>query len=203
MRGNIVVEILIAIVLIALGWTLGQVCGNYALFTLDWSIEVADVFAILIELFLAIFIVKIIEHSAQNQRVEKDFYISELNEVQQALTELEKTCSYPGPLSFTQIVYEIEKAKKSLLGMWTIMGERNLGFQTKKNEDFKEIIEKIRLLNRQLTDTNFFSIEKGYEPVKITKGHIYLNKTVCPEIDKTFTIIKDKIFNMKISVNDM
>lgn len=203
MRGNIIVEILVAIVQIALGWTLGQVFESYALFTLDWSIGVADVFAVLIELFLAIFIVKVIENSAQNQRVEKDFYISELNEVQQALSTIEKTCSSSGPLSFTQTVYDLEKSKKSLLGMWKIMGERNHGFRTAKNEDFKIIVEKIRLLNSQLTDTNFFNVVNGFEPVKITRGHIYLNKTVSSEIDKTFTEIKDLIFNMKISVNDM
>ena len=62
---------------------------------------------------------------------------------------------------------------------------------------------KIRLLNSQLTDTNFFNVANGFEPVKITRGHIYLNKTVSSEIDKTFTEIKDLIFNMKISVNDM
>ena len=203
MRGNIIVKILVAILFIAVGWTLGQVFNSYALFTLDWSIGLADVFAVLVELFLAIFIVKVIENSAQNQRVEKDFYIFELNEVQQTLSALEKTCSSSYPLSFTQTVYEIDKSKKSLLGLWKIMGERNHSFYTKKDEELKKIIGKIRLLDSQLTDTNFFNVNNGFDPVKITKGHIYLNKSVSSEIDKTFTEIKDLIFNMKISINDM
>jgi hypothetical protein len=203
MRGNIVVNVLIAIGLIVLGWTLGQVCESYAFIKLDLSIGISDILAVFVEIVLAFIIVNVIENNAQNHRVEKDFFISELNEVQQTLTELEKSCSSSCPLSFTQTVYEISKSKKNLLGMWKVMSERDYNFHSQKNKDFEEIIGKIKLLNSQLTDADFFKAVNGYEPVKIVKGHIYINKTVNSELDMTFAEIKEGIFDMKIAINDM
>lgn len=203
MRGNIVVKILIAIGLIALGWTLGQVCESYAFITLDLSVGVSDILAVFVEVVLAFIIVNVIENSAQNHRVEKDFFISELNEVQQTLTELEKSCSNTGALSLTQTVYEIAKSQKSLVGLWKAMNERNQNFHANKNKDFEAIIGKLKLLNSQLTDANFFKIDNGYEPVKIVRGHIYLNKTINSELDMTFAEIKEGIFDMKIAINEM
>lgn len=83
------------------------------------------------------------------------------------------------------------------------MSERNRNFYLKKNENFEKIIAKLKLLNSQLTDANFFKNDNGYEPVKIMKGHIYLNKTMNSELDMTFAEIKQGIFDMKIAINEM
>ena len=203
MRGSIVVKIFVGIALIVAGWTLGQVCETYALYTLDWSIGLSDVLAIIVEIALAVFVVNVIEKTAQNRRVEKDFFITELNDAQQLITDLEKRCSETNPLSLSLTVYEVEKAKKNLLSMWKIMEERSGDFYKNKNKDFDKIISNVKLLNRQLSDAEFFSSKDGFEPVKITRGHIYLNKTVKPEIDNTCNAIKDGIFKMKIAINEM
>ncbi len=203
MRGSIIVKILLGLVLIAFGWTLGKVCEAHYLFTLDWSIGVSDVLAIIVEVVLAIFIVNVIENSAQNKRVEKDFYITELSDAQQLLADLEKKCSDTNPLSFSLTVYEVEKTKKNLLSMWKIMEERSRDFHKKQNKDFERIIANVKLLNSQLSDAEYFSSEEGFESVKISKGHIYLNKTVRSEIDNTFNAIKDGIFKLKIAINEM
>lgn len=203
MRGNIVVKILLALLLIIVGWTLGQVLEDVSPFNLDWSISVSDVLAIIIELFLACYIARLIEKGVQDQRVEKDFFINELSDTQQALTELERSCSRTTPLSLYVTVYEVEKAKKNLLRIWSIMEVRNKAFYNKHKSEFEKLVTLVKELNSQLTDSSYFNNVDGCNPVKITKGLIHLNHTVQPAIGKTFNKIKDSLFDWKIKINDM
>ena len=203
MRGNIVVKILIAIVVFVAGWTLGQVLEDYSPFVLDWSISLSDVLTILVDIALAIVLAILIEKGMQNQRVEKDFFITELDEIQQSFTELGKSCSRLVPLSLNQTVYQVEKPRKDLLKLWETMEVRNKSFHSKKKDEFDELIKTIKKLNSQLSDSNYFSSSKGYNPVKITRGTIHLNGSVTEEIDKSFGEIKDAIFKMKIAINEM
>lgn len=201
MRGKTVISILLAILLISS--TLGQVLEDISPFTLDWSISLSDVLAIVVDLFLACYIARLIEKGIQDQRVEKDFFIKELSETQQTLSELERNCSGTTNLSLYVTVYEVEKARKNLQRIWGIMNVRNKAFHKKHNKDFEELIVLVKKLNSQLTDSNFFISYQGCEPIKITKGHIYLNRTVQPEIGKTFGKIKDCLFDWKIKINNM
>lgn len=203
MRGNIVVKILLAIVIFALGWTLGQVLDNISPFTLDWTISLSDVLSILVEISLAVVLAMLIEKGMQNQRVEKDFFITELNDAQQSLSEIEKSCARLVPLSLHQTVFQIEKPRKDLTKMWNIMKERNKSFHDKKNSEFEVLVRNLKKLNSQLSDSKFFKAKEGYKPVSITRGVIHLNSTITNDLDTTFGAIKDEIFKMKIAINDM
>lgn len=203
MRGRTVIKILVAIIVFVMGWTCGQVLKDVSPFTLDWSINLSEIFAILVEIGLAIVIALLVEKGMQNQRVEKDFFISELDDAQKAFSELAKDCSRLVPLSLNQTVYQVEKPKKDLLKMWDTLGIRNQFFHDKKKPEFDTLIANIKTLNSQLSDSKFFKKEEGYKPVSITKGVIHLNNTVTKPIDETFGNIKDCIFKMKIAINDM
>lgn len=203
MRGKTVISFFLALLLIIVGWTLGQVLENISPFTLDRSISLSDVLSIVVELFLACYIARLIEKGIQDQRVEKDFFINELSDTQQTLSELERNCSGTTNLSLYVTVYEVEKARRNLQRIWGIMSVRNKEFHKKHNKDFEKLVILVKKLNSQLTDSNYFTSYQGCEPVKITKGHIYLNRTVQPEIGKTFGKIKDSLFDWKIRINNM
>lgn len=203
MRGNIIVSALLAILFIAIGWTLGQVLEDIAPFTLDWAISIPDILTIIVEIFLACYIARLIEKGIQDQRVEKDFFIQELSSTQDSLIELERSCSRTTSLSLNLTIYEVEKIKRNLIRIWEIMATRNKSFHDKNNNDYQKLLTSIKTLNTQLTDSNYFNNIKGISPVKIVKGVIHLNHTVIPGINKTFTSIKDSIFSWKIKINDM
>ena len=203
MSGKTVVKILVAVVVFVLGWTCGQVLKDVSPFTLDWSISLSDVLAILVEIGLAIFIALLVEKGMQNQRVEKDFFISELDEAQHTFSGLAKDCSRIVPLSLNQTVYQVEKPRKDLLKMWETMEIRNKSFHDKKETEFDTLITYIKTLNSQLSDSTYFKESDGYKPVNIKKSVIYLNGTVTKAIDETFDNIKESIFKMKIAINDM
>ena len=203
MRGSIIVSSLLAILFIAIGWTLGQVLEDIAPFTLDWAISIPDVLTIIVELFLACYIARLIEKGVQDQRVEKDFFIQELSTTQDSLIELERSCSRTTSLSLNLTIYEVEKIKRNLIRIWKIMATRNKSFHDKNNSDYQKLLASIKILNTQLTDSSYFNSINGISPIKIVRGVIHLNHTVIPEISKSFTSIKDSIFSWKIRINDM
>lgn len=203
MRGKTVIRILAAIVVFVVGWTCGQVFEDVSPFTLDWSISISDILAILVEIGIAIIIALLVEKGMQNQRVEKDFFISELDEAQKAFIELENNCSRLVPLSLQQTVYQVEKPRKDLSKMWDTLEVRNKSFHDKHKTDFDTLMKNIKTLNSQLSDSNYFKVDEGYKPVNITKGTIHLNNSVSTTIDDTFGAIKDNIFKMKIAINEL
>ena len=203
MRGKTAVKILVAIVVFVMGWTTGQVLEDISPFTLDWTISLSDVLTIIVEIGLAIIIALLVEKGMQNQRVEKDFFISELDNIQSSFSDLAKDCYRLKPLSLNQTVYQIEKPRKDLIKMWDTLGVRNKLFHDNKQAEFDTLLSNIKQLNSQLSDSKFFKELDGYKPVCITRGVIHLNSTVLQTIDETFGTIKDCIFKMKIAINDM
>ncbi|MBO4843960.1 MAG: hypothetical protein J5490_05150 [Bacteroidales bacterium] len=163
----------------------------------------ADVLSIVVNILLAILVAVMIERGMQNQRVEKDFFISELNEAQQSFSDLERMCSRNNSLSLQLTVYEVEKAKKNLVRMWNNMGEQEGNFHKKHNDEFLTLIQNIKTLNTQFSDSNYYKDKTGYKPITIKRNHIYLNNTVKQEIGRTFSIIKDAIFQLKIAINNI
>lgn len=170
---------------------------------LDWSISISDILAILVEIGIAIIIAWLVEKGMQNQRVEKDFFISELDDAQCFFSELEKDCSRLSTLSFQQTIFQIEKTRKDLMKMWETIEIRNKRFHDKKNNDFDGLIKTIKVVNSQLSDSNYFKEYDGCKPIIIKKGDIHLNNTVVTMITDTLDSIKDCIFRMKLAINDM
>lgn len=203
MRGKTYIRILIVVAIFVIGWTCGQVLKDVSPFILDWSISLSDVLGIIVEICLAIFIALLVEKGLQNQRVEKDFFISELDDAQTAYSELAKICSRMNPLSFNQTVYQVEKSKRDLINIWETMKVRNKAFHDDKQKEFDALINLIKNLNSQLSDSAYFKPENDFKPVNITKNLIHLNNTVIKEIDNSFDKIKESIFKLKIAINDM
>lgn len=203
MHGKTIISILICIIVFVLGWTVGQFMENVSPFILDWSISVSDVLAITVEIGIAIIIAWLVERGMQNQRVEKDFFISELDDAQHFFSELEKDCSRLSTLSLQQTIFQVEKNRKDLMKMWETIEIRNKRFHDKNNSVFDNLIKTIKIVNSQISDSNYFNEKDGFKPVKINKGVIYLNNTIIATIIDTLDSIKDYIFKMKIAINDM
>lgn len=186
---------------IVIGWTLYILLHNFAFFTLDWTIGLADVLAIVIEIILACVIAQLIDNKLNNTRVEKDYFINELDSVNDIYANLEKICSRETTLSLQNVTYDIGKSRKILQRMWKMMKEVNNYFHKSNQDDFSAILATINGINSKLTDTSTFKEEDGFTPIKISRNHIYLNNSVKPEIDRDMGYLKDQIFELKIKIN--
>ena len=186
---------------IVIGWTLYILLHNFAFFILDWTIGLSDVLAIVIEIILACVIAQLIDNKLNNTRVEKDYFINELDSVNDIYANLEKVCSRETTLSLQNVTYDIGKSRKILQRMWKMMKEVNNDFHKLNQDAFSAMLATINGINSKLTDTSTFKEEDGFTPIKISRDHIYLNNSVKPEIDRDMGYLKDQIFELKIKIN--
>lgn len=203
MLGNIAKWGILTVCLFVLGWTAGQIFEAWTFFDLEWSISVADVLSIVVDIALAFIIAKIIEKSIQDSRVEKDFFIKEIDTVSDILTDLDKICSKETTLSLNTTVYEISRARKLFLRVWKSLEEMKVSFCKAHQKEKAELLTALRELNTQLTDVRSYDGRNDIQPIKLSGGHIYLNATVKPEIDECIAGIKDRLLKMKIGINKM
>lgn len=201
MLGSIVKWSAVILCSIIVGWVLCLVFEDFAPYKLGWEIGMADILSIIIDIILACVIAQVIEKSMNNTRVEKEYFIKELDAVSDIYTELERTCTKDTTLSLINTNYDIGRSRKTLHRMWKMMREVDESYQRLFKKEFDSLMSAIKVLDKQLTDTTTFSSVDGFSPVKIIRNHIYLNKTVKPSIDDTLTEIKERIFRLKIKIN--
>lgn len=200
MRGKIG-NSLAFIIAVVIGWTACLIFQNKAFLTLDLSISIADVLTLIVEIFLAIFVANVIERSLQNKRVEKDFYLKELDDVLEILSELEKLCAEQNILSFDVTVERLSRSRRNLNRLWKLKNEYDKNFASKCQGEFNTILSAIKDVDSKLTDSKSFQGLPKVTPVKISKGKIFLNATVRPMIEDSISQTKANIFKMKILIN--
>ena len=82
-----------------------------------------------------------------------------------------------------------------------MMGEVENSYHNALSEEYYRLINSIKTLDKQLTDTKTFKKEDGFEAIKIAKNHIYINNTVKPMLEATICDIKEHLLRLKIKVN--
>lgn len=201
MLGNIVKWSAVILCSMVLGWMLCIVLQDFSLFTLEWEIGMSDVLCIFIEIILACVIAQILEKNMNNTRVEKNYFINELDSVRDIFSEMERVCSKETVLSLLNTNYEIGRSRKILNRTWKMMGEVENTYQKSLAEDYNGLMKAIKIIDKQLTDTTTFKPEDGFEAIKIVRNHIYINNTVKPKLDATLSDIKEHLLRLKIKVN--
>ena len=194
------VKLILLFIGIIIGWTAYAILSDYSIFVLENEISISDVLAIIIDIALACFVIKSIDKGLQNNRVEKDIFISELNSILEILNCLERKCAYDNNLSFGVTVYDIERSKKIFLGLWAILGDRESVFCKNHDKNKLSILNEVRKLNSILTDSQYDS-DKSIRPVIIKRNVIHLNGTLKPLIGQIITSIKEDIIRLKIDIN--
>lgn len=202
MRGKIGTYSIIAIVFLILGWTGCIIFEDYAFLTLDMSIGTSEVIAIVVDVVLALFIVNVLEKSAQNSRVEKDFYLKELDDVLSIFSEMEQLAAKQIDISFDVIVEALSRSRRVLNRFWKLKIEHNPIFSARAKKQYNLILKSIKQVDTYLTDTKAFEKIENTDPVKITNGKIYLNKSVRPSIEDSISAVKKDIFVMKLLINN-
>lgn len=201
MLGNIVKWTAVILCSIIVGWVLCLIFQDISPYTLDWEIGMAEILAIVIEIVIACVIAQILEKNMNNTRFEKDYFIAELEAVNEIYSELEKTCAKETTLSLSNINYDIGRSRKVLHRMWKMIGEVKNAYRKHLKNDYDELISTIKALDKQLTDATTFKREDGFEPIKIARNHIYLNGSIKPSIDSSVSKIKELVLKLKIEIN--
>lgn len=201
---KIIVIVISFIIGIVLGWIACLLFEDYSFLTLERDVSLMDIFAVLIDLFIAAIVVSVVEKGLQNKRVEKDIYIAELNSIINILEPLGDKCATDKTLSYNVTVYDIGRMRKGFIRLWQMIEERESQFLKKTKQKKEQFTNLIRTLSTLLTDSDEYNrVEDSYHCVRVTKGTIYLNNSIKPVIDGTITSIKDIILKLKIDINQL
>ena len=76
MLGKIGQNSIIAVLFLIIGWTACVIFQDFAILSFNMSISTTEVIAIVVDIFLAWYIVSVLEKNAHNSRVEKEFYLN-------------------------------------------------------------------------------------------------------------------------------
>lgn len=195
----IVISLLVGIIL---GWTSSVCLSDFSFLTLENNINLSDVASIVVNILIASFVVYYIDKGLQNNRVEKDFYIAELDSILAIFRSVGDRCATSDKLPFPITVYDIERAKKTFNQVLKLICERDKVFcQKHRKEHINAFFCKVRKLNSLLTDSEYMKDDPSFENVRIDNGEIYLNSTIRPLIDTTLSSLKENIIRLKISIN--
>lgn len=128
---KIIVIVISFIIGIVLGWIACLLFEDYSFLTLERDVSLMDIFAVLIDLFIAAIVVSVVEKGLQNKRVEKDIYIAELNSIINILEPLGDKCAKDKALSYNVTVYDIGRMRKGFIRLWQMIEERESQFLKK------------------------------------------------------------------------
>lgn len=201
MLGKIVKWLGICTVCLAIGWTGCILLSKKAPYLLTREINLTDLLAILADIILTCVIATVLTKRLDNNRTEKDYLINELGSLSETMNDLEQQCYRNTVLSFQNTVYALSKARKILMRVQSKVEEYHKSFHKNNKQDFENIRMTIIQLNSKLTDSTYFSAAVGYTPIRIARNNIYLNNTVKPDIDNSFSSIRDGLLSLKLKLN--
>ena len=199
--GKSIILIILGLIIFVLGWTSALIFKNLALYNLSWEISATEIVSIIVDVVLAVLIGYILTQKMGNRRVEKDYYIGELSAINEIINELEKIYSHNDRLSMIEINYAIGKSRKNFNNLWNNLKLDFSGYTNTHKKSYEKVLNAIKTLNMQLTDSKYYKGSENYIPLMISKNKVILNKTIRPIIDASFIEIRDSIFKMKLEIN--
>lgn len=202
MRGHIIINSIIAVLCIIIGWTACILFENSAILTLDLSTNVSDVLALVVNVILALYIAWVVERGIQNRRVEKDFYIKEIDIAESIFSDLEQECIGNDTLLLDKTVQKLSRSRRILFRVWKLKTEADKSFLRENQEKYNELLLKIKEVDKSLTDTGHFNSDSSVTPIKITRGKITLNSSIRPAIEDAIGHVRTQLFQMKVLINN-
>lgn len=199
--GKSIIYLFIGIVIFVWGWTSALLLKNFSLYHLSWDISTTEILSITIDVIMAVVIGYILTQRMGNRRVEKDYFINELANINDIIVALENIYSHTDKMQLIEINYAIGKSRKNLNSLWNNLMLSYKNYNKSHKPSYDKIFNNIRILNQQLTDSTYFNNKDNYTPLYIFENEVVLNNTIRPVIDITFNEIRDSIFKMKLEIN--
>ena len=191
-------KLIVAVALIALGWVLGQSIENIAFFTYSHEISLIDVISLIVTVFMAWYVSRILEKSIQDKRTEKDLILSKIDEVDQAINSLILLNSSESTVSYVKVVHILTKSRKWSVRFWNIIDQKYKGLSNKEKDNYTSMLNKMREANILCTYTPPTGVD---ENILIVDGEITYSNARKYEIDIKLESIRDDLIDFKMKVN--
>ena len=182
-----------------LGWTIGQVFESYALFSLDFEINLFDFISLIVTVLLTIFIAVWIEKAISDKNNDKSFILKELDDVIQYVHDLQKDCHVGKVLSLNDIIYKNSRIRKKYNDLWGYVQTIDKEFAKAQNDSYSKALTQIKSVDKYFTDTTNYI--NSNSPLKITNGKIYLTSDSKRIINREIDILRKILFQHRCLLN--
>ena len=203
MKRRTIIEIISAVILLSIGWMIGNK-WQIAACELELKFNIVDVLTLIVTIAMGLYIARVLEKDVQDKRIEKDMYLSKINVIESICDELENKfqASNGKGLDYKEIVNLEHRIKTKKNTIFKYILDNSHG---KINDKLKTHDEKLKGefkdLRNNLTQTTVGEVEQ--QDIEIVNNcATYSNeRTTC--ILSSLNTISNSLLEVKVLVNKM
>lgn len=197
------IEIFSAILILFIGWLIGsrwKICQ----FVFDLQINIVDAVSLLVTVAMGLYIARILEKEVQDNRIEKDMYLSKISVIENLLETIETMFQNKNgiDLDYKLIVnleHRIRTKKNSIFEHIIVKSKRKIkdeiqAYENLLKDDFKD-------LRNYLTQTN--ASEEGAKDISIENNIAKYSQKRTSLILTSLNSIENKLLELKVLINKM
>lgn len=188
------INIVIYIIVFSIGCCFGKLV-DWGYFVLTKEISIIDALSIFLTIGCAIYIARVLEKEVQDNRIEKDLFISQVEKIETPIVEIENNLS---SCTYTFIVNLYSRSNIARHKFFKRIETLKSGSFIDK--DIKDSLTKsFKQLKPLLTDTA--PTYQDIPDIKIKSGRITYSPNRLVEIQEVLQNIQDDLFKLKIMIN--
>lgn len=197
------IEILSAILFLVIGWLIGskwRICQ----FALDLQINIVDAVSLLVTVVMGLYIAKILEKEVQDNRIEKDMYLSKISTIENLLEAIETMFQNKNGIdldykSIVNLEHRIRTKKNSIFEHLAEKSKRKIKNEIQTYE--KLLKDEFKDLRNYLTQTN--ASEEGTKDISIENNIAKYSQERTSLILTSLNSIENKLLELKVLINKM
>lgn len=199
MNKKIMTKYIVWFVIFSVGICVGKLL-NWGYFILSNEVSIIDAITLFVTVGCAIFIAKVLEKEVQDDRIEKDLFLNQTNQLEVFIAEMEK-CIESSDSLYTNIVKFYSSSNRARNKLFKRIEEHNI--QLSKNQSLnktkKDLENHFKSLKPLLTYTPVIQTE--LPDIIVEAGRIRYSESRLAEIKNELTNIYDCLFTIKIIIN--
>lgn len=203
MNKRIGIKIFSAILILLIGWLIGsrwKICQ----FALDLQINIVDAVSLLVTVAMGLYIARILEKEVQDNRIEKDMYLSKISVIENLLETIETMFQNKNGIDLdykfiVNLEHRIRTKKNSIFEHIVVKSKRKIkdeiqAYEKLLKDDFKD-------LRNYLTQTN--ASEEGTKDISIENNIAKYSSERTSLILTSLNSIENKLLELKVLINKM
>lgn len=197
------IEITSAILILVIGLLIGSKWRSCQ-FVLDLQINIVDVVSLLVTVAMGLYIAMILEKEVQDNRIEKDMYLSKISVIENLLETIESMFQNKNgiDLEYKLIVnleHRIRTKKNSIFKHIVERAKRKIKNEIQSYE--KQLKNEFKVLRNYLTQTN--ASEEETKEITIENDIAKYSQKRTSLILKSLNSIENKLLEVKVLINKM
>ena len=170
MNKRIGIKIFSAILILLIGWLIGsrwRICQ----FVLDLQINIVDAVSLLVTVAMGLYIARILEKEVQDNRIEKDMYLSKISVIENLLETIETMFQNKNGIDLdykfiVNLEHRIRTKKNSIFEHIVVKSKRKIkdeiqAYEKLLKDDFKDLRNYLTQTNASEEGTKDISIENN------------------------------------------